>query len=138
MDFDEAFEDAEQIGDSDLLMFGMDEEEAELMKQLRDSVIFLVDCRKSMHQPNPHNKDRASNMVEVVKAIIGFAKAKIINSENDKVGVVFYCCAKTDNPLQYKNVAVFSKLDTPDAALIKNLEKAVLQLEKAVGSAPSD
>lgn len=40
---------------SDLFMFGMNTQEIEEMKSQKDSVIFLIDCHKSMHLPNPHS-----------------------------------------------------------------------------------
>ena len=46
-----------------MFMFGMNEKEVEEMKQNRDSVVFLIDCHKSMHDKNPHNgKDHPSNL----------------------------------------------------------------------------
>ena len=39
---------------SDLFMFGLNTQEIEEMKTQKDSVIFLIDCHKSMHLPNPH------------------------------------------------------------------------------------
>ena len=38
-----------------MFMFGMKEDEVEEMKQNRDSVIFLIDCNRSMHEKNSHN-----------------------------------------------------------------------------------
>ena len=64
MDFEDLFDNDGQEGDEagegahhnqDMFMFGMDAKEAEEMKQNRDSVVFLIDCHKSMHLPNPHN-----------------------------------------------------------------------------------
>ncbi len=61
MDFEDQFEEGQDgeeggfSGGNDMFMFGMDEKEVEEMKQNRDSVVFLVDCHKSMHEKNPHN-----------------------------------------------------------------------------------
>jgi hypothetical protein len=61
MDFEEALEGGEDQeeggfgGSPDMFMFGMDEKEIQEMKQNRDSVVFLIDCHKSMHEKNPHN-----------------------------------------------------------------------------------
>jgi hypothetical protein len=41
---------------------GMDQDEANKLKDQKDSVIFLVDCGKSMFAPNPHNPDSTSNI----------------------------------------------------------------------------
>ena len=51
------------FGGQDMFMFGMDEKEAQDMKQNKDSVVFLIDCHKSMHDKNPHNgEDQPSNL----------------------------------------------------------------------------
>ena len=62
MDFDELFDDdaggeygANAEETRDMFMFGMSEQEVEELKQNKDSVIFLIDCHKSMHDKNPHN-----------------------------------------------------------------------------------
>ncbi len=61
MDFEDQLEDGGQDGDdqngggADMFMFGMDEKEVAEMRQNRDSVVFLIDCHKPMHERNPHN-----------------------------------------------------------------------------------
>jgi hypothetical protein len=40
---------------ADLMMFGMNSQEIEEWRTQKDSVLFLIDCHKSMHQLNPHN-----------------------------------------------------------------------------------
>lgn len=63
MDFDDVFgagegEAGAPGGDSaeDLFMFtGMDQKEIEAMKDMKDSVIFLIDCHKSMYAQNIFN-----------------------------------------------------------------------------------
>ena len=57
MNFDEAFagleDDGNGAGDGvdDLFMFsGMNPEEIEAMKDMKDSVIFLIDCHKTMYE----------------------------------------------------------------------------------------
>ena len=104
MDFEDAFDDAADGGDGeggqpsygDMFMFGMDDKEAEEMKQNRDSVVFLIDCHKSMHEKNPHNgEDRPSNIDLILKAATSFIKTKVITSENDRIGIVLYGCKQT-------------------------------------------
>ena len=54
--FGELDADQEDAGfNQDLFMFGMNTQEIEEMRTQKDSVIFLIDCHRSMHQPNPHN-----------------------------------------------------------------------------------
>jgi len=61
MDFEDQLEDGGQDGDdqigggADMFMFGMDEKEVAEMRQNRDSVVFLIDCHRPMHERNPHN-----------------------------------------------------------------------------------
>ena len=63
MDFEDAIEEGGEMGEDgggfgaslDMFMFGMDEKEVQEMRQNRDSVVFLIDCHKSMHDKNPHN-----------------------------------------------------------------------------------
>jgi hypothetical protein len=63
MDFEDLIEeggdgeDGEVAQNQDMFMFGMDPKEVEEMKQNRDSVVFLIDCHRSMHERNPHNGD---------------------------------------------------------------------------------
>ena len=116
----------------DLMMFGLNTQEIEEMKEQKDSVIFLIDFHRSMHQPNPHNgADQESNIAQVLQAALSFVKTKIISSENDKVGVILYGCSKeggrvpNENSLNFNHVHVLYQLDLPDAALIKQLEAKV-------------
>jgi Ku70/Ku80 N-terminal alpha/beta domain len=47
----------------DMFMFGMDEKEVQEMRQMKDSVVFLIDCHKVMHEKNRHNgADNISNV----------------------------------------------------------------------------
>ena len=118
---------------SDLFMFGMNTQEIEEMKTQKDSVIFLIDCHKSMHLPNPHGgQHQQSNIQQVLQAALSFIKTKIITNENDKIGVVLFGTGESENPLEqgtknenslnFKNIHVLYSLDIPDASLIKQLE----------------
>lgn len=63
---------------------------------MRDSVIFLIDCHKSMHEKNPHNGEKnPSNIEMILKAALSFMKTKIITSDNDRIGIVLYGCKLT-------------------------------------------
>ena len=42
-------------------------------------------------------------------------KTKIITSDNDKIGIVLYGSKTTDNSLNFNNICVLQKLDSPDA-----------------------
>ena len=59
-EFDPEGADQEQ---QELQMFGLNTQEMEEMRSQKDSVIFLIDCHKAMHQFNPHNgSDQQSNI----------------------------------------------------------------------------
>jgi len=147
MDFDEVFGGDPDQGanemDDDLFMFsGMNQEEIEAMKEMKDSVIFLIDCHKSMYAQNIFNGQPAddthstSSIDCVLRVALSFMKTKIITSDNDKISVVLYGCAKTDNSLNLPNICVMQRLDTPDAATIKSFQLKIETFESEFGFAP--
>ena len=134
MDFEDAIEDGGEMGEDggfaagsqDMFLFGMDEKEAQELKQNRDSVIFLIDCHKSMHDKNPHNGEgEPSNISQVLQACLSFMKTKIITSDNDKIGIVLYGCRESQNALSFQHINVMLKLDSPDAGGIKTIEAKI-------------
>ena len=143
MDFEDAFEEGGDQGDEngggfnqDMFMFGMDDKEAQEMRQNKDSVVFLIDCHKSMHEKNPHNGEgNSSNMEQVLKACLSFMKTKVITSDNDKIGIVLYGCRDAQNALSFQNIYVMQKLDSPDAACIKGLERKLATFTQDFGYA---
>lgn len=111
----------------ELQMFGLNTQEMEEMRSQKDSVIFLIDFHKGMHQNNPHNgADQKSNVEQVLRAALSFIKAKIISSENDKVGIVLYGSNSSNNSLNLKNVDVMYSISEPDANLVKMLETKIM------------
>lgn len=75
MDFEDLFEEGGENGGEEggaggggfgqeMFMFGMDEKEAQEMRQNKDSVIFLIDCHKSMQEKNPHNGEGHPTNIE--------------------------------------------------------------------------
>jgi hypothetical protein len=100
MEFDEeAAGDEGQAGQE--FYFGMNEEEVRQLRELKDSVIFLVDCRKSMHEKNTNNENDEASLSMVFKVAASFMKTKIITSENDTMGIVLYNCKKSENSLNF-------------------------------------
>lgn len=84
-----------------------------------------------MHEKNPHNgPDSPSNIHQVLEACLSFMKTKIITSDNDKIGIVLYGCKQSNNSLNFHNIYVFQKLDSPDANSIKNLETKISDFTK--------
>ena len=63
-----------------------------------------------------------SSIDSVLRAALSFMKTKIITNDNDKIGIILYGCAKTENSLNLANITVLQRLDTPDAATIKNFQ----------------
>jgi len=119
MDFDDMLggEGGEPGGSNDLaedlFMFtGMNPEEIEEYKDMKDSVIFLIDCHRSMFAQNSNNGratddcESTSSVDSVLRAALSFMKTKIITNDNDKIGIVLYGCNKTDNSLNLSNVTV--------------------------------
>ncbi|CDW84185.1 ku p70 dna helicase [Stylonychia lemnae] len=145
MDFEDLFEDNQEGGEeggapsNDMFMFGMNEKEVEEMKQNRDSVVFLVDCHRSMHERNPHNGEgQESNVQQILSACLSFMKTKIITSDNDKIGIVLYGCKLSNNSMNFNNIYVFQKLDGPDALSIKTLENKMVDFTKTYGFVPKE
>lgn len=116
MDFDDLddYQDAENGGtingtggSDDMFLFsGMNQEEAQFLKDQKDAVIFLIDCGASMFEENPHNPDSTSSIDQILKATLGFMKNKIITSESDRVGIILFGCQSSNNPLNFKNITV--------------------------------
>ena len=123
-----------------MFTYGMNQEEADQFRDQKDSVIFLIDCHKSMLLKNSHNgfpqtgneeaqaclgenDDGTSSVSTVLRAALSFIKTKIITNDNDKIGVVLFGQPKTQNTLNLERVYVLQKLDTPDANTIKDLKK---------------
>jgi len=109
------------------------------MKQNRDSVIFLIDCHRSMHEKNPHNGEGSpSNVNQVLKVCVSFMKTKVITSDNDKIGIVLFGSKHSKNSLNFGHIFVLQNLDSPDASMIKDLENKVDEFTKEYGYAPKE
>lgn len=52
----------------DIGIFGLDPKEAEELRQLKDAVLFVIDCRPSMVSPNAHNKGGLSSTATALAA----------------------------------------------------------------------
>lgn len=62
-------------------------------------------------------------------------KTKVITADSDKIGIVLYGCKEASNALSFNNVYVLQKLDSPDAAAIKGLERRIETFSKDFGHA---
>lgn len=118
MDFDDNVEEmGEGVGElninEDILL--MEEETNTQYKTLKDSVIFLVDCNKSMLDNNAINK--------VLLVAESFLKTKIITNEKDIFGLILYNTEQTVNNFNFEGINVKIPLSPPNAAIIKHLKE---------------
>ncbi len=108
------------------------------MRQMRDSVVFLIDCHKPMHQRNKHNENDESNIKQVMQSVTSFLKTKVITSDQDKIGIVLFGCKTQRNSMNYQNIHVLMPLDCPDAQSIKNIEGIADTVTKDFGFSQSE
>ncbi|XP_041472414.1 X-ray repair cross-complementing protein 6-like [Lytechinus variegatus] len=97
-----------------------DEEEAgfEWQKAGKDSLIFLIDCSEPMFEKSD-DKSHFEMSIECAKTVLS---NKIISSEKDLVGVVFFGTEKDKNSGSFKHIYVLQDLDQPSASRILELE----------------
>jgi ATP-dependent DNA helicase 2 subunit 1 len=76
--------------------------------------------------------------VSAIKCASSTMKNKIISSEDDLIGVVFYNTAKGRNQANFKGIYVLQKLDIPDAERIRELDilaRDAAMFHESIGSA---
>lgn len=61
--------------------------------------------------------------VSAVKCASATMKNKIISSEDDLTGVIFYNTSKDRNQANFKGIYMLQKLDVPDAERIRELDE---------------
>ncbi|XP_025085058.1 X-ray repair cross-complementing protein 5-like [Pomacea canaliculata] len=83
----------------------------------RDGIVFLVDCSKEMFEIGD---DGTCHFQISIKCIKTTMQNKIISSEKDCVGVVFFGTDKSDGP--NKHINIYHDLDQPCASRILTLE----------------
>lgn len=105
-----------KYGDDDL---NEDEEELEEWRAptTKDGLLFLVDCSKSMFEQVDESMCHFQLAVKCIKTTM---QNKIISSERDCVGVVFYGTAQSDGPNDHINI--YHDLGQPCASRILALE----------------
>ncbi|XP_030063630.1 X-ray repair cross-complementing protein 6 [Microcaecilia unicolor] len=87
----------------------------------RDSLIFLVDASKAMFENL--NEDGNTCFDITIQCIRSVYTSKIINSERDLLGVVFFGTDKHKNSVNFEHVYVLHELDTPGAKRVLELDK---------------
>lgn len=85
----------------------------------KDSLIVVIDCSREMFE-----KTRGEIPFQLcIKCTVSVLKNKIISSDKDFIGLVFFGTDKSKNPSDFKQVYVYQELDFPDANRILDLEK---------------
>lgn len=85
----------------------------------KDSLILVIDCSKEMFQ-----RTRGEIPFQLcIKCAVSVLKNKIISSDKDLIGLVFFGTDKSKNSSDFKQVYVYQELDFPDAQRILDLEK---------------
>ncbi|XP_065533169.1 X-ray repair cross-complementing protein 6 isoform X1 [Lathamus discolor] len=101
-----------------------DEERAEAVADYkflgRDSLIFLVDASEGMFEPDG---DGVTPFDMTIQCIWSVYTSKIISSDRDLLGVVFYGTEKNKNSADFKHVYVLQELDNPGAKRVLELDQ---------------
>ncbi|KAK3779917.1 hypothetical protein RRG08_054170 [Elysia crispata] len=114
------------MADFGFARFGDEEEEDEegsgyqAWRNQRDGLIFLIDASKSMFDASDDDDCLFQLCLKIVKTTM---QNKIISSEKDVIGTVFFGTEKSENPSDFKNVFVYQDLEQPGAQRILDLEK---------------
>ncbi|XP_062513142.1 X-ray repair cross-complementing protein 5-like [Corticium candelabrum] len=98
------------------------EEEAQAFRVSgKDSLIFVIDCSESMFEPRTDGEDSAFSLC--IRCAKNVLSNKIISSDKDLVGIVFFATDKCKNSSDFQHVYILQELDTPDARRILELEE---------------
>ncbi|RUP48803.1 SPOC like C-terminal domain-containing protein [Jimgerdemannia flammicorona] len=88
----------------------------------KDSILFVIDCSPSMLEPDAEGEIPFESAIKCVSSVL---KNKIISSESDLIGVLFYGTEKKLNSTDFEHIYVLQDLDVPDARRIKDVENIV-------------
>ncbi|ESO97963.1 hypothetical protein LOTGIDRAFT_182021 [Lottia gigantea] len=97
----------------------------------RDGLIFVVDCNKEMFDAEDEEECPFRVCMRCIKTTM---QNKIISSERDMVGVIFYGTEKTDNPSDFKNIYIYMNLEQPGAERILEIENMIENGYKKFGT----
>jgi ATP-dependent DNA helicase 2 subunit 1 len=87
----------------------------------KDCLILLIDASYSMFVKDEGKTEIPFELcVKCAKSVL---LNKIVSSEKDLIGVVFFGTREDKNPSNFKNVYIYQDLDMPDAPRIKQLEE---------------
>ncbi|XP_005039734.1 PREDICTED: X-ray repair cross-complementing protein 6 [Ficedula albicollis] len=86
----------------------------------RDSLIFLVDASKAMFESDG---DAETPFGMTIQCIRNVYTSKIISSDRDLLGVVFYGTEDNKNSADFKHIYVLQELDNPGAKRVLELDQ---------------
>ncbi|XP_076351322.1 inverted repeat-binding protein isoform X1 [Tachypleus tridentatus] len=87
----------------------------------RDSLIFLIDVTESMFVKSEETGNIPFYLS--IKCLKTTLENKIISSEKDLIGVIFFGSEKDKNPNEFKHIYVFQDLDQPGRERILEVEE---------------
>ena len=122
MDFDEVSqnENNEDQNQLDEILFLDQDQISSQYISLKDCVIFLLDCSKSMHKIQ--NNLKTTGITSVLTVAEDFLKTKIITNEKDLFGLVLFNTSLTKNEMNFEGVNQLIDITPPDANLIKKIQ----------------
>lgn len=74
-----------------------DDEEDPFYKSVNDHIVFLIDAREDMFVANPTSAEQ--HFINSLKVALVVMKSKIIASDKDSVGIVFFGAVSVKMPL---------------------------------------
>jgi len=95
----------------------------------RDGLILLIDVTQPMFQQNQQQYDNdeeeenSSSFEKCMKCAKNVLMNKIISSEKDLIGIVFFGTEKKQNSSDFENIFTLQELDMPDANRVLQLER---------------
>ncbi|KAJ3281388.1 X-ray repair cross-complementing protein 6, partial [Borealophlyctis nickersoniae] len=100
----------------------------------KDTVIFAIDASPKMQELD---EDGISHFNGALRCAVRFLQGKIVQSETDFMGLVFFGTEKHRNQMNFEHIQTYYELDVPDVDRIlglEKLEKSKSQFEKEIGS----
>lgn len=84
----------------------------------KDGLIFLIDCSKSMFEKEG-DESPFELCIKCAKSVI---QNKIISSDKDLLGIIFFATEKSKNSSEFKHIYVLHELDLPGADGVLRLD----------------
>ena len=96
----------------------------------RDGMIFLIDFTKPMFVKQELEDEDLTPFEICMKCVRNVLMSKIISSDKDLIGIIFFGTGKFKNSSDFLHVYNFQDLDMPDANRIKEIETMQQRLNK--------